>query len=119
MMRVTATEVKEILSTTLTDDQVLPFIISANILVTNYCTGTAAEKKETERWLAAHFLALREDDFQSKSIGGASASRRNIPLGEGLKSTRYGQHAMILAPELANSGRRPFTLDIAYQVEDA
>lgn len=120
MIRVTATEVKEIIQTDLSDDACLPFIMSANILVTNHCTGTAEEKKEVERWLAAHFISLRDHEYQSQSIGGASYTRRNVPKDKGLESTEWGQHALILSNgDLSNISKRKITFDVAYQVEDA
>lgn len=120
MIRVTATEVKEVIETNLSDDACLPFIMSANILVTAHCTGTAEEKKEIERWLAAHFLALRDKEMQSESVGGASYTRKSMVKGPGLESTEWGQHALLLSNgDLSNVSRRKITFDVAYQVEDA
>lgn len=48
-----------------------------------------------ESWLAAHFYSLRDQQYSSKSIGGASGSFQG-QTGMGFSSTFYGQTAMRL-----------------------
>jgi hypothetical protein len=75
----------------------VPFIETASHLVTRVCTNTgydAIDLELIERWLAAHFYAIRDPrlaEYQNK-----------VDLG--LDVTTYGQQAMRLAyfGELAN-----------------
>jgi hypothetical protein len=50
---------------------------------------------QVELMLAAHFYSLRDQRYQSKSTGGASASFQG-QAGEGLASTDYGRNALSL-----------------------
>ncbi len=55
---------------------------------------TDAKLKSVERYLAAHFAALRYKHSQETKIGDQKASDRyDIPLSTGFKSTYYGQQA--------------------------
>jgi len=98
--RVTATEVKLIISTTLSDAVVDVFINAANLTVTEL-VGSSTELssdqlKEIERWLTAHLLAsTREQQPQSESVGGASISYQG-QTAIGLDATFYGQQVKLL-----------------------
>jgi hypothetical protein len=100
MARVTSAEVAAIIdydTTGITD--ITPFITAANLLVTQVCTDSSLGTdllKEIERWLAAHFVAVRDPKLTSQSAGGASDSYETNKTGFGLKLTRYGQQAMAL-----------------------
>jgi hypothetical protein len=97
-VRVTATEVLEVLDgSTLTDAQVNPYITSANVMVNAALgTGTTDILKEIERWLAAHMITVtRERQAKSEGAGGANITYSEI-FGEGLKSTNYGQMVLNL-----------------------
>ena len=80
-----------------------PFITVANQLVTEFCTGTAgpatayttARLAEIERWLAAHFYAIRDPRVASEAAGPVSASYQS-QVGLGLDLTHYGQQAKLL-----------------------
>lgn len=98
MARVTEAEVREIIDV---DDSIslTPFITAANITITAQMTGSglaAATLKELERWLAAHFVAIRDPRTSSESIGGTSVSYNAPKLGAGLDSTPYGQQVKLL-----------------------
>jgi len=98
MARTTEAEIKKIISTTLTNEQVTPFLISANLLVTDVLSGegySAELLREIERWLAAHFLAVRDPQITEEKIGDARA-RYQGKTGLGLEHTSYGQQAMVL-----------------------
>lgn len=101
--RVNDTEVKEIIETAV---DTTPFIVAANALVTKVL-GSNTEMdsvtiKEIERWLAAHFVAIKDPRALSESLGEASVkyalavSSGNDSGGLGLKSTPYGQQVLIL-----------------------
>jgi hypothetical protein len=94
--RVLQTEVKEIIETTI--DDISPFITAANIVVTDRLSGeglSASLLKEIERWLSAHFIAMRERQAESEKLGDAS-SKWGGRFGRGLDFTQYGQQVKIL-----------------------
>lgn len=115
MPRVTATEVKEIISTNLTDVQTAPFILAANQLVTNLLGNKTIlsedNKKEIERWLSAHYISLYEKREAGRGIigfGGIGGSSGKSPtVGFGLGSTSYGQTVVELdiSGTLSNLGK--------------
>jgi hypothetical protein len=102
-VRVTATEVKEILDdTTLLDAQVNPYITSANIMVNEVIgTGTTDILKEIERWLTAHMITVTRERQASREEAGGARIDYVGAFGEGLKSTSYGQ--MVLALDTTNA----------------
>lgn len=100
MARVTATEVKEIIDVDPSLTDLSPFITIANLLVTKYIYPEGVEAdllKEIERWLAAHFVAVRDRQPISQSVAGVSADF-GLKLGAGLSATIYGQQAKMLDP---------------------
>lgn len=80
------------------EDDVSPFIESANMLVTDVCTNSGysdAKLELIERWLSAHFYAImRPRAFLEQ----ADVIREQIEskVGLGLDVTRYGQQAKLL-----------------------
>ena len=97
-MRVTATEVKEILNdSTLSDTIVDAYILGANSLVNSALgTGDTALLKEIERWMAAHMIAsTRERMAQEEGAGGAYIKYLGTG-GQELSSTPYGQMVLTL-----------------------
>ena len=100
MGRTTATEVKEIIETELTDPTVEAYIISANLLVTAVLGSDTIlsedHKTEIERWLTAHLIsATRERQAASEEAGGAKIKYEGS-TSEGLKATMYGQQVLAL-----------------------
>lgn len=96
--RVDADAVKEIFDTDLTDAQMNAFINTANNLVTEELgnAGLSADRlTEIEKYLSAHFAALRDPRFAQEAIG----DYRYQVQGKteiGLDSTYYGQQAKLL-----------------------
>jgi hypothetical protein len=99
MARVTAAEVKEVINTSLTEVQVIPYITSANVYVTERLGSSTLSTdtlKEIERWFTAHMIAItRERVAKSEEAGGAKVEYVG-EFGEGLKSTPYGQMCISL-----------------------
>lgn len=100
--RVTSEEVEDILQFDSTIEDLTPFIAAAEQLVTRMCANapapanySAAELKEIERWLAAHFIAIRSPRYLSESLGPQSHSIA-LQVGLNLGLTPYGQQAMLL-----------------------
>lgn len=101
-MRVTGDEVKEIINTSLSAIEVVPFITSANLIVTERLGGqnvSVSVLKEVERWISAHLVAIRSQDSVSKAekTGDASITRHGETK-MGLDFTPYGQQAKLLDP---------------------
>lgn len=99
MSRVTAEQVQAIIevdTTSITD--FTPFITAASALVTKFCSATDYDEDyllEIERWLAAHFCAIRDMRPASESAGPVSVSYQ-FKVGMALENTMYGQQAMLL-----------------------
>ena len=112
MIKVTGEEVKEIINTSLTEEQVEPFIDVAHALLEQYLGSETSLSevllKEIERWLAAHFVAIRTPGIRSKGADGANVVYEIGYLGRGLEATRYGQQVKALDPTglLSSIGKR-------------
>lgn len=87
------------------DIPLTPFIEVSNELVTEVCVPftngdgsayySATRLELIERWLAAHFYAIRDPRLSHESAGSVSASYQNrVDLG--LDQTTYGQQAKLL-----------------------
>jgi hypothetical protein len=78
-----------------------PFIETANQMVTDACGEadyTEAKLELIERWLAAHFYAIRDPRATAERAGPVGANfESKVDLG--LAITRYGQQAMALDTE--------------------
>lgn len=99
MARVTEAQVTAILDTDL--DDLSPFITAASLVVDRVAaadsTLAAADLLEIERWLAAHFAAIRDERAHSQRQGDSSVTYQG-KTGKGLEFTSYGQQAMALDP---------------------
>lgn len=115
MARVTITDVKQIITTSMTD--LTPFITAANLIVTEKLSSSdlgAATLAEIERWLAAHFVACKERQPTSIRIGETEESY-NWNTNTGLLRTTYGQAAVALdtTGALAKLGKHQILFDVA------
>lgn len=75
-----------------------PFIAASNELVTECCSDSsydATRLEMIERWLAAHFYAIRDPRAASEKAGSVSANYQ-YKVDLNLAVTTYGQMAMIL-----------------------
>ena len=100
MARVTEVELKEIFPTDLDDSALTPFIEVATMIVDEELTNkgyTANRLKTIELYLAAHYavISLESGGIKYEKVSNAATSY-NVPMGEGLKSTRYGAQALTL-----------------------
>ena len=100
MPRTDSAAVCAVLETSLTDDQIDPFIQTANIMVTEYLAGSDCGLsddllKEIETYLAAHFVTLRDRIVQREAADGVSFDYQGS-TDAGLDSSQYGQTAQIL-----------------------
>lgn len=105
MARITATELKQIYTTSISDGALQPFIDAANLLVNEELSASGLSddrKKIIELYLAAHFttITLEKGGLLRKKIGDAEEeyqafNSRNIQV-LGLTATRFGQQALLL-----------------------
>jgi hypothetical protein len=99
-VRTTATLVKQIIDTDLSDTIVDAYILAANYTITEVLGSdtelSSDHKAELERWLAAHLIsATRERQASKEGAGGASITYEGT-TGEGLKATMYGQQVLAM-----------------------
>lgn len=102
MARVSEPEVRDVIDDS-SDISIAPFIATATVL-TDYVDrcDTAdilkdAQLKEIERWLAAHYYAIRDAQYRSKATGRAEAEYQVGKSGEGsLDSNDWGRQALML-----------------------
>lgn len=95
--RVSDAEVQAIIDVEDVSDDMAPFITAANLLVTAKCSGSGystALLKEIERWLAAHFYAIKDPRLVSEKAGTSATYQQKVDLG--FNVTTYGQQALLL-----------------------
>ena len=121
MARVTATTVREIISTQLSDDVINEnHIDTANIFVTEYLAASGLSDNMLEKielYLAAHYVALTEEGgaLTRDKLGDADTSYANI-YAEGMRSTRFGQAALALDTTGTLSGLTTSNLKAEFRV---
>ena len=110
MARVTATEVRVIITTSLLDAAIEAYIEIANPMVTETvtCGLSASALKEIERWLTAHLISITQERLAvKKRLGEAEITYANV-YGDGFKSTQYGKMVLQLdsCGGFANLGKK-------------
>lgn len=95
MVRVTSEEVKEIIDTELED--LSSFIQTAHLMVNKVLSSETDEDylKEIEKWLSAHFVAIRDPRVRVIKVGETSETYFG-KSGEGLSASPYGQQVLSL-----------------------
>jgi len=76
-----------------------PFIDTASLLVDEDLSGSGystARLKQLELYLAAHFACLNDPRLVEMGTGADRIKFEAGPMGAGLRSTRYGQQALLL-----------------------
>lgn len=102
MARVTATEVRQLieLDSGFSDSDLAAFISAANVLTNQVNTEggitDTTQLKEIERWLAAHFSAIRDVRSDSEDVSDGPSQKFQYKVDLGLAQTQYGQQAMML-----------------------
>ena len=109
-VRTTDANVRGILEVDASLTDLTPFILTANEIVTEVCTDSsysATRLELIERWLAAHFTAIRDMRSASEKAGSVGVNyQHKVDLN--LNVTIYGQQAMLIdtAGNLAALQRR-------------
>lgn len=101
MARTTARAVEKLIDVE-EDDDLEPFITTANEIVTEVCepAGYSDSRLELiERWLSAHFYAILRPERASEGISGAVNESAMHKVDLAFNQTRYGQQAMLLDTE--------------------
>jgi len=122
-VRVTATEVKGVITTTLTDDEITPYITSANVYVTARLGSSAlidAVLKEIERWMTAHMIASTKTRQEIEAEAGSAKIKYSDNYDTGLKSTSFGQMCISLDTTglLAQEGKKPISMQVLTSLEN-
>lgn len=99
--RVTATEVKEIITGCSTSDAIVDVYIGAATLLIDsvFASDTVLsddQLKELERWFTAHMIASVDFRTTSEEKLGEASVKYTGKWGEGLRSTPYGQMVLQL-----------------------
>lgn len=102
--RVTPDEVKEIFDTAVAAPVIEAFITTANTFIDANLSDSGLSEvmlTEIEKYLAAHFLCLRDPRAKSENIAGEYSVTYQVSQGgiygiSGLASSEYGQTALAL-----------------------
>ena len=98
-MRTDSETVKNIIDTSLENDAIVPFIELASRMVDDKLTGQGMSDdklKDIETWLTAHLIAItKERQARSEKVGDITFEFTDIES-TGLRSTTYGQMAVML-----------------------
>ena len=97
--RSTEEEVKKIIDTAFTNEQVTPFLRAANRLITDVLADeeySDALLTDIECWLAAHFLSAALDPQIKSEKTGDGQWTYHGKSGLGLNFTPYGQQVMMM-----------------------
>jgi hypothetical protein len=108
MARVTEAEVEAIIDVD-SSISATAFITAANLLIDEVLSGEGMDDdylKEIERWLAAHFVAMRQRQLKAQWLGTAKEEYIGA-VGKGLDFTQYGQTVKLLdtSGKLAKVGK--------------
>jgi len=104
----------DIISTTLTEEQINAFINTAHHVVDANLSATGLDGDlltDIELWLSAHFLAVRDQRASEERFTDYSVKYQG-QSGLGLQSTTYGQQVLALdfTGTLAAMGQKKATL---------
>ena len=94
MARVTATEVRVVITTALLDTAIEAYIVLANSMVTNTvtCGLSAAVLKEIERWLTAHLISITKERLTTEEKLGEAT----VKYAQGGETQTYWDMVLLL-----------------------
>jgi hypothetical protein len=105
--RVTASAVKEVIETELTDAEVNACINTANVLIQGRSRMLTELSDDTltqiELWLAAHFVSVRDPRVAQETVDDTTI-RYELPKAGSLTESTYGQVAVALDTTLSLVG---------------
>jgi len=106
---ITATQVKQIIETDLSDDIITAYITSASTLVDSILTDMPSSLlDEIKRWFTAHLIACTRERQPQQAEAGPTSITFQGETGFGLDATLYGQQVKVLdyTGRLASLGLR-------------
>ena len=108
---VTPDDLLEIIDSELPPESLQAFINMAAVLTSHLdfsACGGAEATYEIQKLIAAHFLTMYERTLKSENVGGEWSASYAIQDGEGLRSSLYGQMALVLdcTGKLAATGQK-------------
>lgn len=123
-VRVNPTEVKEIITTRLTDARVSTFITASNLVIDNNLLNEGmsdALLTELERWLSAHFICAEDARADTEKIGPVEVKYQSSNRGFNLDSTSFGQRVKLLDTSgiLASAGKTKAYIEAVWKVLDS
>lgn len=98
--RVTQEDVLAVMDSTLTGEQVLPYINSANVWTTSMAEIIPLDEEEAkdasilfeiERWMSAHMISMTKERVSKEEGASGAYIKYAGDWGQGLKQTPYGQ----------------------------
>lgn len=100
MARTTASDVKQIIETTLEDSVIDGYIAGATEVVTevlgSVTTISSELKTEIERWFTAHLIASTREQQLTEAKAGSASAKFQGKTGMRLDATLYGQQVLIM-----------------------
>jgi len=119
MARVVAADITAIMDVDSSITDLTPFITMGNLLVDSTLSNQGLSESlltEIEKNVVAHLICSRDPRAAEEraGTGGEIQVKYTGKWGEGLKSTPYGQNAMLLDPtgRLANRGAKRATISM-------
>ena len=122
-VRANALDVKAIITTSLTPDEVRTYVTDANALVNNTLSGEGLSESllgTIEKWVAAHLIAVtKARQPQYKKIGDGAESYPK--LGLKMEASTYGQTALAFdtSGKLANLGKKRIKIEAVPSFDDS
>jgi len=99
MARTNVTDVRVVITTSLSDSQVTSFITDANLIVTSKFTGVVIDDdllEAIEKWLTAHLIAMSQKRQLSDQKVADTSIKYAGKFGLYLEHTTYGQMVIFL-----------------------
>lgn len=96
-MRTTVEDIKKIIDTSLDDATITAFATTAyNLIEASISNTSETMLTEIEKWLAAHFIASTRERVSKEEGAGGAYIKYAGEYGSDLRSTSYGQTAIVL-----------------------
>ena len=124
-VRVTATEVKDVMDNCTVDDSIVTIYIGvASAVIDDVFSGDTTTSttllKEIERFYSAHLIASTLDRVTQEEKIGDAAIMYAAKMGKGLEATPYGQALLQidLSGKMANIGKKLATITAVKQFDE-
>lgn len=114
--KVASSEVRRVIDTRLEDDQVNAAIDTAHLIIIEQLTNQGMSDDRLERievYLAAHFVAVNDQQIKTETFGGSTTSYQGRTYEESLLGSKHGQTAIDLDQSgiLSQIGKPPICVE--------